>query len=101
MALVMLSPLGVSQYRGQSTRITPPQPNYEIYGSYSRQLRVYEATQRRLDALDRQRYRRFREEVRRNMPRQETRIIVRRQQYTYGDALASWRRRRTLTEGRR
>ena len=91
-ALLLVSPFGVSQQR--TTRIQPPQPNYEIYGSYSRQLRVYEATQRRLDRLDRQRYRKFRQEVRRNLPKHTSRVVVRRNTYEYGDALQSWRNRR-------
>ena len=81
---------------GQSTRIRPPQPNYPQYGSYSRQLAVYENAQRRIDELDRERYRRFRAEVRNNLPRQQTRVVVTRRgaTYTYGDALTAWRNRR-------
>lgn len=49
-------------------RIAPPQPDYSRYGSYSHQLNVYENTQRRLNELELEKYRRFREQVRRNTP---------------------------------
>ena len=60
----------------QSTTIRPPQPNYAVYGSYSRQLAVYEGTQRRLHALELEKYRRFREEVRRQNPPRTTNYII-------------------------
>lgn len=57
--------------------IKPPAPRYEQYGSYSRQMQVYQNVQT-LQADRRLReYRRFREEIRRQTPPQ--RLIIRRQ----------------------
>lgn len=48
--------------------VQPPQPNYERYGSYSRQLAVYENARNLENDLELRKYRRFREEVRRTTP---------------------------------
>lgn len=92
--LLLCAPVG-AQGRSSAT-IRPPQPNYASYGSYSRQLTVYRNTQAKLDEDARRRYRKMREEIRRNLPRQETRVIVQRGTvvYTNGDALRLWRERR-------
>lgn len=60
----------------QGARIAPPQPNYSQYGSYDRQLTVYENAQRRLDALELERYRKFREEVARHTVQPQV-VVVR------------------------
>lgn len=95
-ALLMLCAAAQAQ-----TTVLPPQPNYSQYGSYSRQLRVYRHTQRQLEADRRREYRLWREEIRRQVARDrrvqpQRTIVVRNRgcEYTYGDALESWRRRR-------
>ena len=60
----------------QGARIQPPQPDYKQYGSYSQQLTVYENTQRRLDALELERYRKFREEVARHTVTPQYTVVV-------------------------
>ena len=86
----------------QSSRTQSPTINYSQYGSLSRQMTVYENVSRREAALERERYRKFREEVRRQRARDravlpQRTVVVRRQgcrQYECGDALRSWRERR-------
>jgi hypothetical protein len=68
----ILVPIATSQ-----ATIKPPQPNYTRYGSYSRQLAVHENAQRKLNELELEKYRRFREEVRKNTPKQEVHVVVR------------------------
>lgn len=94
-SIMMLCCPTVAQSTSSAT-IRPPQPNYAQYGSYSRQLSVYRNTQAQLDEDARRRYRKMREEIRRNLPRQETRVVVQRGTvvYTNGDALRLWRERR-------
>lgn len=60
-----------------SAQVALPQPNYAQYGSYSRQMTVYENTQEQFHALELRKYRKFREEVARNTITQYT-IIERR-----------------------
>lgn len=48
--------------------ITPPQPNYSQYGSYSRQMTVWRNVERQRQTQELENYRRFREEIRRNLP---------------------------------
>lgn len=79
---------------GQTTRVPPPKIDYAKYGSLHTQMVVYENVQRRIDALERERYRKFREEVRRQAALEPQRTVVVARNYTYGDALASWRARR-------
>lgn len=78
------------------TTILPPQPNYSQYGSYSRQLRVYEATQQRQAAINRQNYRKLRNEIRRNLPRERTRIVITRNNYC-SSGYDRWAERRRCT----
>lgn len=92
-ALLITCDLSVAQGR----TIAPPTINYSQYGSYSRQLTVYRNVQAQLDADARRRYRKFREEVRRQVARERPRTIVvvqRRSTYEYGDAMRAWRERR-------
>ncbi len=63
--LLVIAFLSMSAY---ADKIQPPQPDYNRYGSYSRQMTVYENTQVRLDALELEKYRKFREEIRRQTP---------------------------------
>lgn len=81
-AILFLASIPVAQ-----GSIRPPQPNYSQYGSYSRQLAVYEATQLRINDMEIRKYRKFREEVRRQTaltPR--TTYIVRRHENYYYDS---------------
>ena len=58
--------------------VKPPQPQYGAYGSYSRQMTVYQNV-RSIEAETQIReYRRFREEVQRNLPPSSVEIFVRR-----------------------
>ena len=70
-AIIVLSGLSLGQ-----TKINPPKIDYSLYGSVAHKMRVYEYTQSRIDDLERERYRLFREEVRRQMPPQE-RVTIR------------------------
>ena len=72
--IAVLSLCGVAA--GQGAVIRPPQPSYAKYGSQSRQMTVYENSQRKLNELELEKYRRFRREVRRDMPRVETKTYV-------------------------
>jgi len=65
----------------QGAKIQPPQPNYKQYGSYSRQMTVYENTQQQLDALELRKYRKFREEVNKNTVINQRIIFERRSHY--------------------
>ncbi len=90
-ALLLLSTSSFGQQ--DQTKVPVPQPDYSRYGSYSRRLQVYENVQGRLDHLDRERYRRFREVVRRDRLVQDNYVVVRRRSvYVYGDALRTWQR---------
>ncbi len=62
-----------------ASEIKPPQPDYKKYGSYSRQLTVYQNSRAELDRLEREKYRKFREEVKKATPERPTPtyIIVR------------------------
>ena len=91
MAVCLLYSVTLGQ-QGQ-TRIAPPTPNYEQYGSYSRQLRVYTNAQRELDRLDRERYRNFKREVRRESRR--SRLII-----NSANGTSRWERRRLYSSPR-
>ena len=67
---ITLALLTLTAIASAQTKIAPPAINYSQYGSLSRQMAVYENTQLEIDKLDRERYRRFREEVRRNTPQE-------------------------------
>lgn len=94
--LILCGPVAAQGVRTDTIR--PPQPQYEQYGSYSRQLTVYRNVQARLEEDRRREYRKWREEIRRQVARdrqvQPQVVVVRGNGYTYGDALASWRNRR-------
>ena len=60
---------------GQTIR--PPQPNYNRYGSYNRQMRVYTNAVRQQSYLEREKYRKFREEIRRQTNYGNTYVIGR------------------------
>lgn len=80
----------------QGARIQPPQPDYRQYGSYDRQLAVYENAQRRLDALELERYRKFREEVARHTVQPQY-VVVRTTQRSGYDC---WQGRRSAPRNR-
>ena len=75
----------------QRPQVQPPQIDYKKYGSLSGQMIVYQNTQRRLNELELERYRRFMEEVRRNMPQQSIYIVNTRRESSYD---CSYRMRR-------
>ena len=91
-AVLVLSSVSLAQ----GARIQPPQPNYKQYGSYSAQLTVYENAQRRLNELELEKYRRFREEVRRQTvtPTYVVTTSSGRSTTYCGDGLTAWRDRR-------
>lgn len=82
-AIVVLSATSFGQ------RILPPQPNYSQYGSHSRQMTVYVNSQERLNALEIQKFRRFREEVARTTIQPNPQVIVRTRM---GQDRCCWRR---------
>lgn len=55
--------------------IEPPNPAYGRYGSYSRQLTVYENARNLENDLELRKYRRFRDEVRRTTPQVSYSIV--------------------------
>ena len=78
--------LVLTAFASAQTKIQPPQPNYTQYGSLSRQMTVYQNTQLEIDKLERERYRRFREEVRRQTPPEPAihYVVVRQSNYCGG-----------------
>lgn len=62
--------LSATAFAQQRPTIQPPTPDYSRYGSYSRQLALYENTQSRLNELERQRVRNL---IR--TAREETRVV--------------------------
>ena len=72
--------------------IRPPQPDYSKYGSYDRQVTVYTNAQRQLNELKLERYRKFREEVRRRTVTPEYVVVTTRTSSTCG--VDAWRSRR-------
>lgn len=66
-AAIVLSQTAIAQ------SIAPPQPDYSRYGSQSQRLTVYTNTRLEVDRLERLRYTKFREEVRRLTPAEPAR----------------------------
>ncbi|MCI0558110.1 MAG: hypothetical protein MN733_06415 [Nitrososphaera sp.] len=94
-AVLLLSSVAAAQ----GATIKPPQPDYSKYGSYSAQLTVYENTQRRLDALELERYRKFREEIRRQTVTPQYTVVVS-GRTTTSCGVERWRERRCETQSR-
>jgi len=67
LALLILSVTALGQQR---PTIQPPTPDYSRYGSYSRQLALYENTQNRLNEIERNRVRNLIRDARR-----ETQVV--------------------------
>lgn len=62
-ATIILSSLSFGQ-----TKVPPPKIDYSKYGSLSGQMIVYQNVQRQIDVLELEKYRAFREEIRRQTP---------------------------------
>jgi len=87
LAIAILSGVAAGQVR-------PPQPDYAAYGSYSRQMTVYENAKRREDALELEKYRKFREEVKRQTVVPQYTVIVSSRIPTACNAERSWQQNR-------
>jgi len=80
---------------GIATAQQPPIPEYSQYGSYSAQLTVYRNVQAKLAHDKRIQRRKARRDIRHDLRRRDqTRFVVQRSNYAYGDALNAWNLRR-------